>query len=105
MGKRLIWDLFNNIIVAGKNFNKDKAFIDSVVEKNNKLYPFKIGHKGNLQECYYDYKDVEPHHRHTSHLYGLFPGEQISPAKTPELAKAAVKTLELRGDDGTGWSL
>ena len=105
MDMSIIRDLFSNIIAAGKILNIDKPFIDSVIAKENKLYPLKIGQKGNIQEWYKDYEDVEPHHRHTSHLYGLFPGYQISPVTTPELAKAAVKTLELRGDDGTGWSL
>lgn len=105
MDMSIIRDLFSNVVAAGKILNTDKSFIDSVTATSKKLYPFKVGHKGNLQEWYYDYEDVEPHHRHTSHLYGLFPGEQISPVATPDLAKAAVKTLELRGDDGTGWSL
>lgn len=105
MDMSIIRDLFNNIIAAGKILNTDKVFIDSVIAKKNKLYPFKIGHKGNLQEWYQDYEDPEPHHRHTSHLYGLHPGNQISPVTTPDLGNAAIKTLELRGDDGTGWSL
>jgi len=101
----IIRDLFSNFIAASEVLNTDKNFRDSVVEKKNKLYPFNIGHKGNLQEWYKDYEDVEPHHRHVSHLFGLYPGYQISPVTTPELAAAAKKTLELRGDDGTGWSL
>ena len=101
----IIRDLFSNLIAASEVLNTDKNFRDSVVEKKNKLYPFNIGHKGNLQEWYKDYEDVEPHHRHVSHLFGLYPGYQISPVTTPELAAAAKKTLELRGDDGTGWSL
>ncbi|CAN5605077.1 glycoside hydrolase family 95 protein [soil metagenome] len=105
MDMSIIRDLFSNLIAAGKILNTDKAFIDSVAAKKNKLYPFKIGHKGNLQEWYQDYEDPEPHHRHTSHLYGLHPGNQISPITTPDLGDAAIKTLELRGDDGTGWSL
>ena len=64
-----------------------------------------MGHKGNLQEWFKDYEDVEPHHRHTSHLYAVHPSNQISPITTPALAAAAKRTLELRGDDGTGWSL
>jgi alpha-L-fucosidase 2 len=105
MDMSIIRDLFSNLILAGKILNIDKPFIDSVTAKKEKLYPFKIGHKGNLQEWYQDYEDPEPHHRHTSHLYGLHPGTQISPITTPELGNAAIKTLELRGDDGTGWSL
>jgi len=68
------------------------------------LYPLHIGHKGNLREWYGDYEDVDPHHRHTSHLFGLHPGHEISPLRTPVFAAAAEKTLELRGDEGTGWS-
>lgn len=105
MDMSIIRDLFNNLIAAQKVLNTDKTFIDSVITTKNKLYPFKIGHKGNLQEWYQDYDDVEPHHRHVSHMYGLHPSNQISPITTPDLAKAAEKTLELRGDDGTGWSL
>lgn len=63
-----------------------------------------IGKKGNLQEWYKDWEDAEPEHRHISHLYGLFPGHQITPLSTPQFADAARKTLELRGDGGTGWS-
>lgn len=105
MDMSIIRDLFSNLIAAGKILNIDQSFIDSVTQKKDKLYPFKIGHKGNLQEWYQDYEDPEPHHRHTSHLYGLHPSNQISPITTPELGSAAVKTLEQRGDDGTGWSL
>jgi alpha-L-fucosidase 2 len=75
-----------------------------LIAKKKKLYPLHIGSKGNLQEWYMDFDDVEVHHRHTSHLFGLHPGHQLSPITTPGLAKAAKKTLEIRGDDGTGWS-
>ena len=105
MDMSIIRDLFYNLIEAQKVLNTDKPFIDSVIAIKNKLYPFKIGHKGNLQEWYQDYEDVEPHHRHVSHMYGLHPSNQISLITTPDLARAAEKTLELRGDDGTGWSL
>lgn len=105
MDMSIIRDLLDNIIAASEILNIDKAFIDTVIEKKNKLYPFKTGHKGNLQEWFEDYEDVEPHHRHTSHLYGLYPGTQISPVATPQLANAARETLNQRGDDGTGWSL
>ncbi|MBE7178745.1 MAG: glycoside hydrolase family 95 protein, partial [Mucilaginibacter polytrichastri] len=58
-----------------------------------------------LQEWYRDWEDVDPHHRHVSHLFTLHPGREISPLTTPDFAAAAKKTLELRGDEGTGWSL
>ena len=60
---------------------------------------------GYLQEWLEDYEEVDPRHRHVSHLFGLYPSNQISLAKTPELAEAARKTLQRRGDGGTGWSM
>ena len=105
MDMGIIKDLFHNTIAAAKVLGTDKVFIDTLNSKLNKMYPFQIGHKGNLQEWYKDFDDVDPHHRHTSHLYALHPATEISPLATPELAAAARKTLELRGDGGTGWSL
>lgn len=105
MDMGIVRDLFHNVIAAAKVLNKDKAFADTLQDRLNKLYPFQIGSKGNLQEWYKDFADVDPHHRHTSHLYALYPAKEISPLTTPELAAAAKKTLEIRGDDGTGWSL
>jgi alpha-L-fucosidase 2 len=101
----IIRDLFINLISAADELGEDKAFRDSVAVEMAKLYPFHIGKRGNLQEWYKDWEDVEPHHRHVSQLFGLYPGTQISPINTPALAAAAIKTLELRGDEGTGWSL
>ncbi len=75
--------------------------IDSTLEK---LHPYKVGHKGNLQEWYHDWADAEPTHRHQSHLFGVFPGNHVTPDGNPELCKAASRTLELKGDDTTGWS-
>lgn len=74
---------------------------DSVLQR---LYPYQIGHKGNLSEWYFDWEDRDPTHRHQSHLYGLFPGRHISPASTPDLARASARTLEVKGDNTTGWS-
>ncbi|WP_438590053.1 glycoside hydrolase family 95 protein [Duncaniella muris] len=74
---------------------------DSVLQR---LYPYQIGHKGNLSEWYFDWEDRDPTHRHQSHLYGLFPGRHISPASTPDLARASARTLEIKGDNTTGWS-
>ncbi len=70
----------------------------------SRLHPFTIGSKGNLQEWYYDWNDEDPQHRHQTHLFGLFPGHQITPDSTPELANACRKTLEIKGDETTGWS-
>jgi alpha-L-fucosidase 2 len=105
MDMSIIWDLFTNIIEASTTLNTDQAFRNLIIAKRDKLFPLHIGHKGNLQEWYKDWEDVDPHHRHVSHLFGLHPGREISPITTPAFAAAAKKTLELRGDDGTGWSL
>ena len=75
--------------------------IDSVLQR---LHPYKVGRDGNLQEWYFDWKDKDPKHRHQSHLYGLFPGRHLSPDSTAELARAAARTLEIKGDKTTGWS-
>ncbi|MBC7889708.1 MAG: glycoside hydrolase family 95 protein [Ferruginibacter sp.] len=105
MDMSIIWDLFTNLIEASKELNEDVDFRNLIIAKKNKLYPLHIGKKGNLQEWYKDWEDVDPHHRHVSHLFGLYPGRQIAPITTPAFAAASKKTLELRGDDGTGWSL
>jgi len=104
MDIEIIRDLFTNVIEASEALNIDKDFRQQVIEKRNKLLPYRIGSRGQLQEWMRDYKEEDPQHRHTSHLFGLHPGRDISPLKTPELAKAANRTFELRGDGGTGWS-
>ncbi|GAA4912401.1 glycoside hydrolase family 95 protein [Mucilaginibacter defluvii] len=104
MDMSIIRELFINYLMAAKTLGIDANLQRQVVEKQKKLYPFHIGKKGNIVEWYKDWDDVEVHHRHVSHLYGLYPADQISPAKTPELAEAARKTLNIRGDEGTGWS-
>lgn len=69
-----------------------------------RLQPYQIGADGNLQEWLEDWKDADPQHRHQSHLYGLFPGRHISPDSTPQLARACARSLEIKGDNTTGWS-
>lgn len=104
MDMAIIWDLFTNTIEASEKLGVDEAFRKELIVKRAKLYPLHIGKKGNLQEWYKDWEDVEPQHRHVSHLFALHPSRQISPLRTPEFSNAAKKTLEIRGDDGTGWS-
>ncbi|WP_289661280.1 glycoside hydrolase family 95 protein [Flavobacterium panacagri] len=101
----IIKDLFENTVEASKVLGTDSEFREKVNKAADELLPFQIGSKGQLLEWYKDFEEEDPHHRHTSHLYALHPANLISPLNTPELATAAKKTLELRGDDGTGWSL
>lgn len=104
MDMSIIWDLFTNCIEAGKILGTDQELVARIEAARAKLYPLKIGARGQLQEWSEDFMEQDVHHRHTSHLFGLHPGRQITPA-TPEFFAAARKSLELRGDDGTGWSL
>lgn len=104
MDMSIIWDLFTNLINASEVLDVDPDFRKLLIEKKDKLFPLQIGHKGNLQEWYKDFDEVEVHHRHVSHLFGLYPGHEISPITTPQFAAAAKKALEIRGDEGTGWS-
>ncbi len=106
MDMEIIHDLLTNCIEASKILNIDKDFRNQCAKTLKQLAPIRISKEtGRIMEWAEDYKEVEPHHRHTSHLFALHPGNQISVTGTPELAVAARKTLEARGDDGTGWSL
>nr|WP_080059921.1 glycoside hydrolase family 95 protein [Spirosoma aerolatum] len=104
MDMSIMWDLFTNLIDACTALNIEPEFRQLLIDKRKKFYPLHIGHKGNLQEWNKDWEDLDPQHRHVSHLFGLHPGRQIAPTTTPEFAAAAKKTLEIRGDAGTGWS-
>ena len=104
MDLEICWELFTDVIEASEVLGVDPSLRAKWKHYRDNLHPLQIGAAGNLVEWYKDWKDVEPEHRHVSHLFGLHPGHEISPLKTPELAKAAVKTLERRGDGGTGWS-
>jgi len=100
----MIRECFKQTIQASIELDMDARLRDSLQTAMDQLYPYQIGKKGNLQEWYHDWEDAEPQHRHQSHLYGLYPGHQITPEKTPELADACRKTLEIKGDETTGWS-
>ncbi len=105
MDVQLVNELFGNTIRAARILGRDEAFVVELEQAVKKLPPMQISPKGGyLQEWLEDYEEVDIHHRHVSHLFGLYPSNQISVAETPELAEAARKTLERRGDAGTGWS-
>jgi alpha-L-fucosidase 2 len=101
----LIWELFTNCIEASELLQTDEQFRRKLVEARERLLPLKIGAGGRLQEWAEDFADAEPEHRHVSHLVGVYPGRQINPRRTPELFRAAQRSLEVRGDGGIGWAM
>jgi alpha-L-fucosidase 2 len=107
MDQAIIRDLFDSCIAAARILGRDAPLAAEFAATRDKLAPYKIGKDGQLQEWQEDWdagaKDI--HHRHVSHLYGLFPSDQIALDVTPELAAAARKTLETRGDLSTGWAI
>ncbi|MDR1723762.1 MAG: glycoside hydrolase N-terminal domain-containing protein [Tannerella sp.] len=106
MDIEIIHNLLTNCISACKILKTDKEFQTECEKTLARLPEIRISKEtGRILEWAEDYKEVEPHHRHTSHLFGLHPGNQITVVGTPELAEAARKTLVARGDDGTGWGL
>ena len=105
MDIEIIHELLSNCIEASKILNTDADFRKECEDALANLAPLQISKRdGRLQEWIEDYKDVDPKHRHTSHLYAVYPGHQITLTATPELAAAARKALESRGDGGTEWS-
>ncbi|WP_163398474.1 glycoside hydrolase family 95 protein [Flavobacterium fluviatile] len=100
----MIRECFDKTIKAAKILNVDAEFVKKMEADLANLHPYQIGKKGNLQEWYFDWEDNDPKHRHQSQLFGLFPGDHITPEKTPHLAEASKKTLEIKGDETTGWS-
>ncbi|MET7338014.1 glycoside hydrolase N-terminal domain-containing protein [Nonomuraea sp. NPDC005650] len=105
MDNQILRDLFDGCAKAGQALGVDADFRARVLAARDRLPPMKTGSRGNIQEWLYDWVETEPAHRHISHLYGLHPSNQITKRGTPALHTAARRTLELRGDDGTGWSL
>jgi alpha-L-fucosidase 2 len=105
MDMAIVRELFSRTIEAARLLNTDAALVRELSSKLNKLAPYKIGKKGQLQEWQTDYAEPEPQHRHFSHLYGLHPGNQINPETTPALFNAVKQSLLLRGDEATGWSM
>jgi len=104
MDMAIIRETFSRTIQAAEILGTDSDLQKELNEKLQKLLPYQIGARGQLQEWMHDFKEADPKHRHFSHLYGLHPGDQITP-ETPELFKAAETSLNLRGDEATGWSM
>lgn len=102
MDLEIIWDLFTNCLKAASILDIHEEWVQQVKAARERLHPLQIGKYGQLQEWLIDYEDVEKHHRHVSHLYGVFPGNHITDGP---LLDAVRQTLNRRGDAGTGWSL
>lgn len=105
MDNQIVRELFTNTIEAANRLGVDADFANVLAQKRDRLMPTTIGKDGRIMEWLEPFVEVEPNHRHVSHLYGLYPGDEISMEHTPELAKAARKSLEVRGDQSTGWSM
>lgn len=105
MDNQILRELFSNTIDAARILGIDDDFSNILSEKRAGLMPTTIGADGRIMEWLEPYREADPHHRHVSHLYGLHPANEISIRQTPDLAQAARKTLEARGDESTGWSM
>jgi len=103
--QEIVWDLFTNTIDASKELGIDDDFRAELSAMRDKLLVPGIGKWGQLKEWAEDKDDPSDTHRHVSHLYAIYPGSQITPARTPELAKAAAVSLAHRGDETTGWAI
>ena len=101
----LISELFTHFIEASTMLGKDKQLRESVAKKKNLLAPYQVGRYGQLQEWLEDVDNPEDRHRHTSQLWGLYPGISIDPIKTPVIAEASKVVLEHKGDESTGWAM
>ena len=105
MDMAIIWDLFTNCIAASRILGRRRRVRADSRPRARGCCRRRSGRHGQLQEWSQDWDDPDDHHRHVSHLFGLHPGRQITPRGTPELFAAARRSLELRGDGGTGWSM
>ena len=105
MDMSILRELFTALIKTTDILQVDAAFRDQLIQAKEKLYPLHIGQYGQLQEWFKDWDDPKDKHRHLSHLFGLYPGNEITVTTTPELAAAAKQSLIHRGDVSTGWSM
>ena len=105
MDNQMVFDLFSNTIAAAETLGCDADLVGELREKRSRLAPMQVGSWGQLQEWQQDWDNPEDRHRHVSHLWGLYPGRQISAYTTPDLFDAARTSLIHRGDASTGWSM
>jgi alpha-L-fucosidase 2 len=106
MDQQILRDLFASVTRAARELGVDRDLQEKWTTTRARLAPMQIGSSGQLQEWLedWDMKAPEIHHRHVSHLYGLFPGHDIDVRRTPDLAAAVKRSLEIRGDQATGWA-
>ena len=105
MDNQIAFDALYNTLLAARVVGDEASFQDSLQQMIDRLPPMQVGRHGQLQEWLQDMDDPRDEHRHISHLYGLYPSNQISPFSQPGLFQAARTTLEQRGDKATGWSI
>jgi alpha-L-fucosidase 2 len=105
MDRALVWDLFTNTIDASTALGVDAPFRERIRQARARLIPYQVGKRGQLQEWAKDFDEQEPQHRHFSHLFGVYPGREITREATPAIFSAARRSMELRGDEATGWSM
>lgn len=105
MGTAIMREVFQHTLDCCALLSIDSDFAEQVRAACSLLPPYKIGSKGQMLEWDEEFEEAEPHHRHISHLYPLYPAEEAAPHRSPALANACKRALELRGDSGTGWSL
>ena len=101
----MIRELFVDFLKASEELKLDEEIQKKVKSALDKIYPYQVGKKGNLQEWYHDWEDEDPRHRHLSHLFGAYPGYTITTSQTAGLAEAVRKSLEIRTNEGTGWAI
>jgi alpha-L-fucosidase 2 len=104
MDVQIVSELYDAVCQSAEILGIDEAFSDSLCDAKSHFPPMQVSEQGYLQEWLKDYKEVEPQHRHVSHLFGLYPGTMLTQTKTPELMDACRETLRRRGDEGTGWA-
>ena len=104
MDVQIVSELYDAVFQSADILGVDGPFADSLQTAKSHFPPMQVSEQGYLQEWLKDYKEVEPQHRHVSHLFGLYPGSMLTQSKTPELMEACRETLLRRGDEGTGWS-
>jgi len=105
MDNQIVFDVLSNALHANRIIQGEKTYEDQLQQMLDRLPPMQIGQFNQIQEWLEDLDDPQDQHRHVSHLYGLYPSNQISPYKSPELFQAAKNTLIYRGDQATGWSI